>query len=69
MPKGKVIHHQRVIGRIFRAAEAAEYPVGQIEFCPDGTIIVRPRAVTSSVDPAKTEPNDFDDGDHQAQAR
>jgi hypothetical protein len=30
---------------------------------------VKPRAATSSADPAKTEPNDFDDGDHQAQAR
>lgn len=69
MPKGKVIHHQRVIGRIFRAAEAAHFPVEQIEFYGDGTIIVKPRAATSSADPAKTEPNDFDDGDHQAQAR
>ena len=43
MPKGKVIHHQRVIGRIFRAAEAAHFPVEQIEFCADGTIIVKPR--------------------------
>ena len=43
MPKGKVIHHQRVIGRIFRAAEAAHFPVEQIAFCADGTIIVKPR--------------------------
>jgi hypothetical protein len=42
MPKGKVLHHQRVIGRIFRAAEAAHFPVDQIEFCADGTIIVKP---------------------------
>jgi hypothetical protein len=42
MPKGKVLHHQRVIGRIFRAAEAAHFPVEQIEFCADGTIIVKP---------------------------
>jgi hypothetical protein len=69
MPKGKVIHHQRVIGRIFRAAEAAKFPVEQIEFCADGTIIVKPRASTSKSDLAKTEPNDFDNGDHQAQAR
>jgi hypothetical protein len=42
MPKGKVLHHQRVIGRIFRAATAAKYPVEEIEFTADGTIIVRP---------------------------
>jgi hypothetical protein len=42
MPKGKVLHHQRVIGRIFRAAEAAHFPVEHIEFCADGTIIVKP---------------------------
>jgi hypothetical protein len=30
---------------------------------------VKPRAATSSGDPAKTEPNDFDNGDNQAQAR
>jgi hypothetical protein len=69
MPKGKVLHHQRVIGRIFRAAVAAHFPVEQIEFCADGTIIVKPRAATSSGDPAKTEPNDFDNGDYQAEAR
>lgn len=42
MPKGKVLHHQRVIGRIFRAAKAAHFPVERIEFCADGTIIVKP---------------------------
>jgi hypothetical protein len=42
MPKGKVLDHQRVIGRIFRAAEKAHFPVEQIEFCADGTIIVKP---------------------------
>ena len=43
MPKGKVLHHQRVIGRVFRAATAAKYPVETIEFTVDGSIIVRPR--------------------------
>jgi hypothetical protein len=43
MPKGKVLHHQRVIGRVFRAAKATEYPVETIEFTADGNIIVRPR--------------------------
>jgi hypothetical protein len=42
MPKGKVLHHQRVIGRILRAAEQAHFPVEQIEFCANGTIIVKP---------------------------
>ena len=42
MPKGKVLHHQRVIGRVFRAATAAKYPVEEIEFTADGNIIVRP---------------------------
>ena len=40
MPKGKVLHQQRVIRRIFSAAEAAKYPVEQIEFTADGKIIV-----------------------------
>jgi hypothetical protein len=47
MPKGKVLHHQRVMGRVFRAAKAAEYPVETIEFCVDGSIVVRPRVATS----------------------
>jgi len=42
MPKGRVLHHQRVIGRVFRAAKATEYPVETIEFTADGNIIVRP---------------------------
>jgi len=67
MPKGKVLHHQRVIGRIFRAAEAAKFPVDAVEFAPDGTITVRTRVAMPSV--AKPEPNDFDNGDDQAQAR
>jgi hypothetical protein len=67
MPKGKVLHHQRVIGRILRAAEQAHFPVEQIEFCANGTIIVKPR--TSTLAKTKTEPNDFDDGNNQAQAR
>jgi len=69
MPKGKVLHQQRVIRRIFSAAEAAKYPVEQIEFTADGKIIVRPRASTPSGDLAKPEPNDFDDGNDQAEAR
>jgi hypothetical protein len=67
MPRGKVLHHQRVIGRVFRAATAAKYPVETIEFTADGSIIVRPRVATSDV--TKPEPNDFDDGNDQAQAR
>jgi len=66
MPKGKVLHHQRVMGRVFRAAKAAEYPVETIEFCVDGRIVVRPRVASSVVKP---EPNDFDDGNDQAKAR
>ena len=42
MPKSKVLHRQRVIGRVFRAATAAKYPVETIEFTADGNIIVRP---------------------------
>jgi hypothetical protein len=67
MPKGKVLHHQRVMGRVFRAAKAAEYAVETIEFTVDGNIIVRPRVAMPSI--AKPEPNDFDDGNDQAQAR
>ena len=69
MPKGKVLHQQRVMGRVFRAAKAAEFPVDAIKFCVDGSVIVRPRTSTPNGDLAKPEPNDFDDGDHQAQAR
>jgi len=71
MPKGKVLHHQRVIGRVFRAATAAKYPVETIEFTADGSIVVRPRVAMPSVakPEPEPEPNDFDDGDHQAQAR
>jgi hypothetical protein len=67
MPKSKVLHRQRVIGRVFRAATAAKYPVETIEFTADGSIIVRPRGVTPSV--TKPEPNDFDDGNDQAEVR
>jgi len=67
MPKGKVLHHKRVIGRIFRAAEAAKFPVDAVEFAPDGTITVRTRVAMSSI--AKPEPNDFDDGNNQIKAR
>jgi hypothetical protein len=42
MPKGKVLHHQRVIGRVFRAAKAAKFPVETIEFTADGNIILKP---------------------------
>ena len=69
MPKGKVLHHQRVIGRIFRAAEAAKFPVDAVEFAPDGTITVRTRVAMSSVANPEPEPNDFDDGNDQAEVR
>jgi hypothetical protein len=55
--KLEVLHKQRLVARIFRAAEAAEYPVEQIEFTADGTIIVKPRALAKT----KPEPNDWDD--------
>jgi hypothetical protein len=67
MPKGKVLLHQRVMGRVFRAAKAADYPVETIEFCVDGSIVVRPRVAMPSV--VKPEPNDFDDGNDQTEAR
>jgi len=57
MPKGKVIHHQRVIGRIFRAAEAANFPVETIEFTNDGTIIVRPSKAGKPGDAAPVTEN------------
>jgi hypothetical protein len=56
MPKGKVVHHQRVIGRILRAASAAHFPVEQIEFTADGTIIVRPKA-SGQAAPSEIDPN------------
>ena len=62
MPKGKVLHHQRLIGRIFRAAERAHFPVEQIEFCADGTIIVKPgKPISKSEGAAVSETkNDWD---------
>jgi hypothetical protein len=56
MPTGKVIHHQRLIGRIFRAASAANFAIDEIEFTNDGTIIVKPRP--PGVAPAKPGPDD-----------
>jgi hypothetical protein len=67
MSKKKVIHHQRVIGRIFRAAKIADYPIEQVEFMEDGRIIVRPRAPSGAS--AKPERNDFDDGKDPTEAR
>jgi hypothetical protein len=55
------------MGRVFRAAKAADHPVEMIEFCVDGSVIVRPKVAMSST--AKPEPNDFDDGNDQAEVR
>ena len=60
MPKGKVLHHQRVIGRVFRAATAAKYPVETIEFTVDGSIIVRPRNQDDAA-PVRETKNDWDE--------
>ena len=63
MPKGKVLHHQRVIGRVFRAATAAKYPVETIEFTADGNIIVRPVKPHDRDDaaPASKTKNEWDE--------
>jgi hypothetical protein len=63
MPKGKVLHHQRVIGRVFRAAMAAKYPVEEIQFTTDGTIIVRPGKVEV---PAEDDEKKWDKAIHAA---
>jgi hypothetical protein len=52
-----------------RTTEAAKFPVDAVEFAPDGTITVRTRVAMSSVAKPEPEPNDFDNGDHQAEAR
>jgi hypothetical protein len=67
MPKGRVIHHQRLIGRIFRAAKAADYSIEEVEFMEDGRIIVRPKAPGGAHD--KPERNDFDDGKDPTEVR
>ena len=60
MPKDhKVIHRRHVISRILKAATDANYPVEQIEFTKDGTVIlkaaVKPDAA-SSVSKIEMEP-------------
>jgi hypothetical protein len=57
MPKGRVLHHQRVISRVFRAAKATEYPVKTIEFTADGNIIVRPGKPEDETAPASESKN------------
>jgi hypothetical protein len=42
MAKSQVLHKQRVVARIFKAASAAKQSIKQYEFLPDGRIIVVP---------------------------
>ena len=55
MSKNQVINPERRVRRILRAAVAAKFPIEQIEFAPDGTIVVKPKASTPNDESAENE--------------
>jgi hypothetical protein len=52
--KREVLHKERHVRRVLRAAQSVDFPIAEVVFCPDGTIRMVPAEKPDTAPISKT---------------